>query len=197
MKPILTLLLVAGYLLYPHHSPASEGILLAHVLAPFRHANVFHLAGNIFCLWMLHLNRSAPIPAHPSSSQLIPAKSQPDPSPSKKLPSLGEAGGGLSSWEPLSRILQGVAITFLCGFLHWSSPTIGFSGAIFAMVGVMWGECLSDAHGTRIPKVLRRFATMCLPWAVVGIVIPHIDGVLHTACLLTGLFYGYLARARR
>lgn len=178
MKIIVTLILVVGFLLDPHYSPADEGVMLDHVLAPFRHANIWHLAGNIFCLWMLHLNRTTtPSQQNPSKIPLYTPK---------------ECLG-----EPFRRILQGMAIAFICGFLRWKSPTIGFSGVLFAMVGVMWGECLAGGHGTNVKKVLNRFMTRCMPWAVVGMIIPHIDGMLHTACLLCGLFYGYLARSRR
>lgn len=131
------------------------------------HANIFHLLGNLFVLWMLQLDRNH------------------------------------TPHEGTNRIIEGCIIAVLCPFLpsfHIDLPnfqlstinsqlTLGFSGAIFAIVGAMWGEAFRKRP---TKKTTSLFVTRCLPWAVVGIFIPHVDGMLHTYCLFAGLLYKLL-----
>lgn len=62
---ILTYILVEAYLVLPRYGYLSGGTAAGHLLYPLCHANIFHLAGNILCLWMLRC------PIHISITYLI------------------------------------------------------------------------------------------------------------------------------
>ena len=63
---IITILLTTSYFLLPKYGFTSyDSGLTGHLLYPISHANIFHLAGNILCLWMLRC------PAHIVASYLI------------------------------------------------------------------------------------------------------------------------------
>ena len=168
MKPklFITIILSIIYLASTLHYiplPTGEGLGVGLLF----HANIFHLLGNLFVLWLLRLDRNH------------------------------------TPHEGTRRIIEGCIIAVLCPFLpsfHIDLPnfqlstinsqlTLGFSGAIFAIVGAMWGEAFRKQP---TKKTIRLFVTRCLPWAVVGIFIPHVDGMLHTYCLFAGLLYKLL-----
>lgn len=51
---VITILLVLSYCLLPQYGfTAYDSGVEAHLLYPISHANIFHLLGNILCLWML------------------------------------------------------------------------------------------------------------------------------------------------
>lgn len=55
-KLIVSVVLVVWYFAMPHYcftSLDSEGTMAGHVLYWLSHANVWHLAANILCLWMI------------------------------------------------------------------------------------------------------------------------------------------------
>ena len=61
-------------------------------------------------------------------------------------------------------------------------PTYGFSGILFAMVGISWGK-------------IHRFRDMIQrnKWfLVIPAFIPHINFLIHIYCLLLGYLYGFL-----
>lgn len=51
---IITILLILSYFLFPEYGFTDySSDFKAHLLYPLSHANIFHLAGNVLCLWML------------------------------------------------------------------------------------------------------------------------------------------------
>lgn len=119
-----------------------------HILYMISHAGVWHLAGNLFVLWMIR-----------GRLYMIPS----------------------------------VVIAFACSFLPaWSlwgdmGVTMGMSGVLFAIVGIKWGvfcSCNTTAYRTFVRKVL--------PFAIVGVLIPHVNWCLHTYCLMAGVAAGYV-----
>lgn len=51
---IITILLTMAYFLLPKYGFTSyDSGLTGHLLYPISHANIFHLLGNVLCLWML------------------------------------------------------------------------------------------------------------------------------------------------
>ena len=87
----------------------------------------------------------------------------------------------LASWLP---VLPGVWDLILAGNAV-STATMGFSGVLFAIIGVKWGalcRCGTTTYWT--------FCKRVLPFALVGVLIPHINWSIHTYCVLMGLAYG-------
>lgn len=80
-------------------------------------------------------------------------------------------------------------LSVLCSFLPcpqlplWggvSEPTLGYSGALFAMVGISWGR-------------IGRFRDMLCrnKWIlIIPAFLPHINFLIHLYCLLAGYIYG-------
>ena len=69
------------------------------------------------------------------------------------------------------------------GFTLQSEPTYGFSGVLFAMVGISWGR-------------IHRFKDMVLrnKWILIlPAFIPHINFLIHIYCLMAGYLYGRYA----
>ena len=95
-------------------------------------------------------------------------------------------------------LLPSLLIGFLCSLLPatglWPMGiTVGFSGVLFAIAGIKWGVyCRSFVLAGRWfeREALLEFARKALPFALIGIVIPHINWCLHLYCLLAGFVYG-------
>ncbi len=139
-KVIASVVLVLLYFAMPQFAFPGGGIL-GHILYPLSHANIWHLAANIVCLWMI-----------PCGLHL------------------------------LSAYLVAVLCSFLPCFLVES--TCGFSGVLFAIVGMSWG-------------MVRRFKDMLWKnkwWLVIPIFIPHVNALLHIWCLFGGFLVGYIWR---
>ena len=73
-------------------------------------------------------------------------------------------------------------LAVLCSFLpcFMSEPTCGFSGVLFAIVGMSWGR-------------VHRFRDMLWRnkwWLIVPIFIPHVNALQHVYCLLAGWLIG-------
>lgn len=129
-KAMVTALLVVCYLAVPAigYTPAG-GTIWEHILWPLSHANVWHLAGNLWVLWWLkgriYLRESYVIavlcsflPAMPGLWDILP---------------IGEATDTMA--------------------------TCGFSGVLCAMIGVKWGTWIKsgnsiEAYGTFCKRVL-------------------------------------------
>lgn len=77
-------------------------------------------------------------------------------------------------------------VSFLCSFLPSLScePTMGFSGILFAIVGMSWGR------SGRFLEMLKRN----MWFLIIPMFIPHVNGLLHVYCMLAGyilgIFYG-------
>lgn len=122
----------------------SASAILSHLLYPLSHANVFHLAANILCLFMLRCR---------------------------------------------THIIVSFFCAVLCSFLpcpllpiygQSQTLTIGFSGVLFAMVGISWGKA-------------RRFRDMLTKnkyFLIIPAFLPHVNFLIHIYCLLLGYLYG-------
>lgn len=157
-KAILSVLMVFAYFALPKYGFASfDGIvstdkIVTHLLYPFSHANIWHITANLVCLWMVSCR---------------------------------------------FHIFVAYAIAVLCSFIpsislfdcitHWQieptqEPTMGFSGILFATVGISWGK----VHNFR-DMIWRNKWYLIIP-----AFLPHINFLIHTYCMLLGYLYGSL-----
>lgn len=158
-KLIVSVVLIAWYLFMPQVGYTDDMESTAHITYLLCHANIWHLAGNVFVLWMMK--------------------------------------GRL--WLASSLI-----IAFLCSFIPapgsvWdgfllTGQTMGFSGVLFAIAGIHWGYHIRYCYGEKRKAAEKAFITKALPWAVVGVLIPHINWCIHLYCMMAGFIYG---RCRR
>lgn len=109
------------------------GGILLHLLYPFLHANIFHLAVNLIVLWSIR----------------------------NKM-----------EW------IKASLISFVASYLpmYVSEPTVGLSGFLFAVFGLMWGKAnrLYDATKTAAPII------------IVSMLLPHVNGLLHLYAFALG-----------
>lgn len=143
-KLVLVIVLALSYFLLPQeYGFTFHSGLINHFIYPFLHANIWHLAANVACIFMIT--------------------------------------------SPL-RLYVTIPIAILCSFLPCfiSEPTVGFSGVLFAIVGISWG-------------VLHRFKDMV--WKnklilIIPVFLPHVNFMIHIYCLLAGYLYGHLCDKR-
>lgn len=78
------------------------------------------------------------------------------------------------------------ACAVVCSFLpcFMSEPTMGFSGVLFAMVGVSWGEV------RRFKDMIRKNAW----FLVIPFVLPHVNAMVHLYCMVAGYAIGMALR---
>ena len=142
-KVIVSIVLVVSYFAMPQVGFGGGGCSdtvtywTGHVLYVLSHANVWHLAANLLCLWMI------PCRLHLGSSYFV-----------------------------------AVVCSFLPCFID--EATVGFSGVLFAIVGMSWGR-------------VRRFMDMLWrnKWfLVIPMFIPHVNALLHVYCLIAGYLVG-------
>ena len=159
-KCAVTLVLVAYWLFLPavgYTNGDTENIKV-HLLYIVSHANIWHLAGNLLCLWLIRRK------LYLCSSLVI---------------------AFLASLIPAFSIYGDVGVT------------LGFSGVLFAIVGTKWGVYCRICRQTHIAQwknALSQFMIRILPFALLGILIPHVNWCLHTYCLLAGFAYGWFRR---
>ncbi len=118
-KATVTLVLVLWWWRMPETGyPPAGGTIWEHLLWPLSHANVWHLAGNLYCLWAglkgrLCLRKCYLLAVLCSFLPVVPGlwELMPD----------ADASGGMA--------------------------TCGFSGVLCAMVGVKWGVWFKGCHG--------------------------------------------------
>lgn len=135
-KVLVSVLLVASYFAMPRYTFPDDG-LTGHVLYPLSHANIWHLAANVLCLWMI-----------PCGLHLI------------------------------ATFCLSVLCSFLPCFLF--EGTCGFSGVLFAIVGMSWGR----VHGFK-DMIWRNKWFLIIP-----VFIPHVNALLHIYCLVCGYLWG-------
>ncbi len=148
---VVSLLLVGSYFILPKYGFTFHGPWVNHFLYPFSHVNIWHLAVNILCLWMLRC------PLHLIASYVIAV---------------------LCSFLPSFSLFD----YFVDGRCAICEPTYGFSGVLFAIVGVSWGR-------------VNRFRDMIWKnkWFLfIPAFLPHVNFLIHIYCLLAGFLYGYL-----
>lgn len=85
-------------------------------------------------------------------------------------------------------LLFAIIAAVLCSFLPCFVPegTCGFSGVLFAIVGMSWGR-------------VHRFKDMLWRnkwWLVIPIFIPHVNALLHVYCLVAGYAVGLFCQGR-
>lgn len=151
-KVIVCLVLVGSYFFLPKYGFTSFDNIPAHILYPFSHANIWHLAANILCLWMI------PCQTHIFVTYLIAV---------------------LCSFLPSISIYDCIAQG---GLAAPSEPTYGFSGVLFAIVGISWGK-------------VHRFRDMFWKnkwYLIIPAFFPHVNILIHVYCLLVGYLYGTL-----
>lgn len=127
--------------------------IMGHTLYWLSHANVWHLAGNVFVLWLIRYRL-----------YLLPS------------------------------VVIAVVCSWIPAFGLWPmGMTVGFSGVIFAVFGIKWGVyCRSFAEAGWLFErgAIEEFCMKALPFALIGIVIPHVNWCLHLYCILAGFCYG-------
>lgn len=159
-KCVVSYVLVACYALLPAigYENGDTERLLPHVAYMFCHASVWHLAGNLFVIWIMR-----------GRMHLLPS------------------------------LLIGFMASFIPSWSIWGElgVTMGFSGVIFAIWGIKWGEycryasSMGEIFGR---SALHEFTMKALPFAVIGILIPHINWCIHLYCMLAGFTYGRVRR---
>ena len=160
-KCAVTLVLVACWLFLPATGYTNDDInrISPHLLYMWSHANIWHLAGNLLCLWLIRRK------LYLYSSLVI---------------------AFLASFIPAFSIYGDVGVT------------LGFSGVLFAIVGTKWGLYIGEWSRQGATPMVRKhagqFMMKILPFAIVGIIIPHVNWCLHTYCLLAGFAYGWFRR---
>jgi membrane associated rhomboid family serine protease len=155
IKSLITLLLLISYFFLPKYGFTSFEGLGTHLLYPFSHVNIFHLAANILCLWMLRCR------THVLLTYCIAVAAS-------FLPSFclyGLIAG------------QGYALT---------EPTYGYSGVIFAMVGISWGKA------NRFRDMLWRNKW----YLIIPAFVPHVNFLIHIYCLIGGYGAGVAVTQR-
>lgn len=158
VKIIMCLVLVGSYFFLPKYgftsfSPADfPAGLLPHMLYPLSHANIWHLLANMLCLFMLRCKM------HLLATYLIAV-----------LCSF------MPSFSIYDCVMQG-------GFDALSEPTYGFSGILFAMVGVSWGKI----------HRLRDMVNRNKWFLIIPAFLPHVNFLIHIYCLFVGYLYGTL-----
>ena len=158
-KIILTVILTAWWLWLPMigYTQADADNLWPHLAYMWSHANFWHLAGNLFVLWLMRRDLYlAPAFVIAFYASYIPAFSI-----------YGDMG-----------------------------MTLGFSGVIFAIWGIKWGVYSTKRYGRYFSmSALQEFAKKALPFALIGIVIPHVNWCIHLYTLLAGYIYGRSKRS--
>ena len=159
-KCVVTAVLVAVFVFAPAVGYTNGDIERPHlhIAYMFCHANIWHLAGNLFVLWILRGK------LHLAAAMMI-----------------AYVFSLLPSWSLWGEV----------------GVTMGFSGVLFAICGIKWGiYCrYASAMGKLFGRTaFREFAMKGLPFALIGILIPHINWCIHLYCMLAGFVYG---RCRR
>lgn len=154
------------------HSTGWQWTVASHVLYMVSHANFWHLAGNLFVLWMI-----------PNRLYLLEAV----------------IIAFVTSWLPSVGSIWDI----------WNNEpvaaTVGFSGVLFAILGIKWGVYCVGQHKGRISrrgrimdeqrtaisaKRLKMFCVRVLPFALIGFLVPHLNWTIHLYCLTAGLLVG-------
>ena len=132
---------------------SAGGDIWLHLIYMYSHANVWHMTGNLFVLWVMK-DRLYLVPAMVTAF----------------------TASYLPSWSAYGDI----------------GLTMGFSGVLFAIAGIKWGRHIRKADNRK--AVVMIFCRKVLPFAFVGLVLPHVNWCPHLYCLIGGLLYG---RCRR
>lgn len=148
------------------------GTAASHVLYMVSHANFWHLAGNLFVLWMIP-NRlyllEAVIIAFVTSW----------------LPGVG------SIWEiwnnePIAATVGFSGVLFAIFGIKWGVYCVGqHKGRISRR-----GRVLDEQRTAISSQRLKMFCVRVLPFALIGFLVPHLNWTIHLYCLTAGLLVG-------
>lgn len=113
--------------------------LLPHFTYSFLHANVWHMAANLFVLWGVRQRMNVAV---------------------------GYAIAVAASWLPM-----------------WADkPTVGMSGMLFAMFGIMWGKT----------GRWKEYLKAGMPVILIMMLIPNVNGLLHLYCYILGFVFSFI-----
>lgn len=157
-KSALTFVILTYWLFAPQvgYDNGDTDNIPAHVYYMLSHANIWHLFGNVFVLWLIH-----------GRLYLLPS------------------------------MMIAFVFSFIPAFSIYGDVgmTMGFSGVLFAVLGIKWGVyCRCESKPLDRYEAMWRFLTRVLPFALLGILIPHLNWCLHLYCLLAGFVYGRYRR---
>lgn len=82
--------------------------------------------------------------------------------------------------QPISAYIISVLVSFIP--MHYASATVGMSGFIFAVFGLMWGRV-----GFR-----KELITKVLPIIIVSMLIPNVNGLIHFYAFAFSFIYSWL-----
>lgn len=89
-------------------------------------------------------------------------------------------------WQTRNKmdILESLLVAFVASYLpmYVMGPTMGLSGFLFAAFGIMWGKT----------GEFKKAMEAGLPFILVTMFIPNVNGLLHLYCYLIGYFTGIL-----
>lgn len=172
----VTVVLVLWWVIMPkvgyggaNDTPCPE--LLRHALYMVSHANVWHLLGNLFVLWIMR-GKMYLVPS------LVVAVVM------SFVPACGTLWDAIGCGSAAAQPTEGVV-------------TMGFSGVLFAIIGVKWGIWCRSFVVAGWPFERDAYLEFCakvLPFALIGAVIPHVNWCLHLYCLMGGFLYGRVIR---
>lgn len=109
------------------------------------------------------------------------------------------AGNLIVLWIMRGRlyVIPSMPIAFIASFMPafgiWGDlgMTVGFSGVLFAIGGIKWGVYCTRRYGRYFSAcALDDFMRKALPFALIGILIPHLNWCLHLYALIFGYVYG-------
>lgn len=155
-----------------HSNDGAFELVSSHVLYMVSHANFWHLAGNLFVLWMIP-NRlyllEAVIIAFITSW----------------LPGVGSIWDIWNN-EPVAATVGFSGVLFAIFGIKWGVYCVGqHKGRISRKGRVM------DEQRTAISaKRLKMFCVRVLPFALIGFLVPHLNWTIHLYCLTAGLLVG-------
>lgn len=78
--------------------------------------------------------------------------------------------------------LKTLLICYAISVVAFQTNSVGFSGVIFAMIGIIYGSCMTLKNTVTISISL-----------LMGFVLPHISGLLHLNCFFMGFAASYIA----
>ena len=149
---------------------------VGHLVYMWCHAGFWHLAGNLFVLWLM----SRPLYLAEGVAIAFACSMLPE------LPGV---------WE----LWPGSEATVTMGFSGVLFGMFGVKWGVYCASAKTPTRCTgerttedtrrrSGGHGERLKEFCRR----ALPWALAGALLPHINWSLHLYCLLAGLAVGYM-----
>ena len=165
-KTIVTLVLTTCWLLMPVIGYNATAPVENHLLYLLCHANFWHLAGNLFVLWLI---------------------------PGRKLwivPSVAIAV--LCSWAP---VLLGLW-ELCGRPADPTTMTVGFSGVLMAIVGILWGRWGREEqrNGRKHWQIWSKACVKLLPVIAIGAILPGLNWSIHLYCVVAGCAYGYITK---